>query len=143
MRTPISNEFAAARHDGWPNDHTDAPGAGCPGNDRTDHTDAPNALRPSRGRRVPVSNAAINDMNALLADAVAAGIQLVARGVIAPKVWLTNIEAADRLGLQPDTLSKMRGHGEGPPWTGTRQLIRYHVDAVDKWMAELPRQERK
>jgi hypothetical protein len=93
--------------------------------------------------RTPVSNSSLTDMNSLLCDAVAAGIQLVARGVIAPRVWLTNIEAAERLSLQPDTLSKMRKFGEGPEYTGSRQLIRYHVDAVDAWIAEQPRLERK
>jgi hypothetical protein len=62
-------------------------------------------------------------------------------GVIPPRRWLTNGEAAQRIGIQPETLSKMRSAKEGPPWTGSGHLTRYEVSAIDEWFAKLPRKD--
>jgi hypothetical protein len=95
------------------------------------------------------TSAAARDLNNLAqmldecADqAVARMIAAVATaGVIPPRRYLTNAEAAQRIGIEADTLSKMRSAKEGPEWTGSRHLTRYLVSAVDEWIANLPRKD--
>jgi hypothetical protein len=62
-------------------------------------------------------------------------------GVIPPRRYLTNAEAAQRLSIQPETLSKMRSAKEGPPWVGAGHFTRYEVSAIDEWFANLPRKD--
>jgi hypothetical protein len=62
-------------------------------------------------------------------------------GVIPPRRYLTNAEAAQRLSIKPETLSKMRSAKEGPPWVGAGHFTRYEVSAIDEWFANLPRKD--
>ena len=94
--------------------------------------------------RSPAINRNLNDLQQML-DEVAdrAVVRMVAAasvtGIIPPRKFLTNMEAAARIGCEPETLSKMRSHKQGPPWTGKGQFTRYTVDAVDDWLANMPR----
>jgi predicted DNA-binding transcriptional regulator AlpA len=95
------------------------------------------------------TSAAARDLNNLsqmldeVADqAVARMIAAVGKaGVIPPRRFLTNAEAAQRLGIQAETLSKMRSAKEGPQWTGSGHFTRYEVSAIDEWFAKLPRKD--
>lgn len=74
----------------------------------------------------------------LLNDAVRRGIAAAANSVIPPKKYVTNIEAAARLDITPDTLSLWRHEGKGPVHVGSGKLVRYAVVAVDAWLAAMP-----
>jgi hypothetical protein len=88
----------------------------------------------------------LNNLSHLIAEnadqAVARMMAAVATaGVIPPRRFLTNAEAAQRLSIKPETLSKMRAAKEGPPWTGSGHFTRYEVSAIDEWFANLPRKD--
>lgn len=55
--------------------------------------------------------------------------------------YVDNREAARLMSITPDTLSLMRARGEGPPWSGSRKMVRYAVRDINKWLAALPRLE--
>jgi hypothetical protein len=61
-----------------------------------------------------------------------------ANSLVPPKKFITNVEAAARIGVTPDTLSVWRSQGEGPQHVGSGKLVRYAVTAVDDWLAALP-----
>lgn len=49
--------------------------------------------------------------------------------------WLRPIEAAAYLGLKPRTLESWRATGKGPVFRGAGKNIRYHIQALDEFMA--------
>lgn len=55
-----------------------------------------------------------------------------------PSGWLTNRQAAERIGIHPVTLAAWRTKNRGPEYTklgsGPKAHIRYRVEAVDAWM---------
>lgn len=55
-----------------------------------------------------------------------------------PTGWLTNRQAAARIGIHPVTLATWRSKGRGPEYqklgSGPKGHIRYRADAVDAWM---------
>lgn len=48
--------------------------------------------------------------------------------------YLREIEAADRVGLAPSTLTKMRSLGSGPPFVKVGRAVRYHEDDLNEWL---------
>ncbi|MCL1923908.1 MAG: helix-turn-helix domain-containing protein [Propionibacteriaceae bacterium] len=49
--------------------------------------------------------------------------------------WGNTAEVAVYLRVNPSTLSRLRGTGEGPPWVAvTAGTPRYHIDDVDEWL---------
>lgn len=48
-------------------------------------------------------------------------------------VFLTPIEAADYLGLRPNTLAKMRVYGTGPGYRKHGRYVRYHLRDLEQW----------
>lgn len=56
-----------------------------------------------------------------------------------PTLYYDTKSLADRLGLSPDTIETWRYRGGGPPWIKIGKLIRYSVEAVEKWLAEQTR----
>ena len=48
-------------------------------------------------------------------------------------VFVTTIEAAEYLGLQPNTLAKMRVYGTGPEYRKHGRYVRYHIDELNRW----------
>lgn len=49
------------------------------------------------------------------------------------KTFLNTKEAADFLGLKPNTLEKMRVYGGGPEYRKHGRSVRYHVDDLSTW----------
>lgn len=52
---------------------------------------------------------------------------------------LTTAQAAERLGMKPQTLRKMRHQGRGPVfvrWGGPKSRAMYKPSAIDKWVEE-------
>lgn len=49
-------------------------------------------------------------------------------------VWLTPVQAGQRLGVSPRTLQRWRTAGQGPRFAQRGQVVRYHVADVDSWM---------
>ena len=50
-----------------------------------------------------------------------------------PSPFLTEAQAATRLGLSPKTLRNWRSAGVGPPSLKLGSAVRYHQDALDLW----------
>lgn len=54
------------------------------------------------------------------------------------KVWVSENDAAKRIGVHRGTLARWRQDGIGPPCRviqGNRRVTcRYHVDQLDRWM---------
>ncbi len=48
-------------------------------------------------------------------------------------VFVTTIEAAEYLGLKPNTLAKMRVYGTGPEYRKHGRYVRYHIDELNHW----------
>jgi len=65
-----------------------------------------------------------------------------ANSLVPPRKFLTNVQTAARLDVEPDTLSLWRSKGEGPAHVGSGKLVRYAVTAVDDWLAALPRADK-
>jgi hypothetical protein len=74
----------------------------------------------------------------LLNEAVRLGIAAAANGIVPPKNFLTNSEAAIRLDVEADTLTLWRSKGKGPEHVGEGKMVRYSVKAVDDYIAALP-----
>lgn len=49
------------------------------------------------------------------------------------KTFLNTKEAADFLGLKPNTLEKMRVYGGGPEYRKHGRYVRYHIDDLNAW----------
>ncbi|GAA3591925.1 hypothetical protein GCM10022198_14850 [Klugiella xanthotipulae] len=55
--------------------------------------------------------------------------------------WLTEREVAEKTGVAVSTLQNWRSlGGRGPSFAKVGRLVRYSLDAVDEWMAEMERQ---
>lgn len=51
------------------------------------------------------------------------------------KLTLTESQAAQRIGLSPSKLSKMRRAGKVPSWRQIGRLVRYTPEDVDRFIA--------
>lgn len=49
------------------------------------------------------------------------------------KTFLDTREAAEFLGLKPNTLEKMRVYGGGPEYRKHGRYVRYHIDDLNAW----------
>ncbi|MCG8357102.1 MAG: helix-turn-helix domain-containing protein [Kiloniellales bacterium] len=49
------------------------------------------------------------------------------------KTFLNTREAAEFLGLKPNTLEKMRVYGGGPEYRKHGRYVRYHIDDLNAW----------
>ena len=47
--------------------------------------------------------------------------------------FLTETQAAARLGLAPKTLRNWRSRGDGPGFLRLGSAVRYHLDELDGW----------
>jgi hypothetical protein len=52
---------------------------------------------------------------------------------LAPSPFLTEAQAAARLGLAPKTLRNFRSAGVGPTALRLGRSVRYHIEALDGW----------
>ena len=85
----------------------------------------------------------LEDLVNAACERTATRVLLAAAGsFIPPRKFLTNVQTAQRLDIEPDTLSLWRSRGEGPAHVGSGKLVRYSVDAIDAWLAALPRAEK-
>jgi hypothetical protein len=92
----------------------------------------------------PIFNDNLEDLLNKVATSTAHHVLLAAAdGLVPPRKFLTNTQAAVRLGpIEPDTLSLWRSKGLGPPWVGSGKMVRYAVTAIDDYIAALPRAEK-
>jgi predicted DNA-binding transcriptional regulator AlpA len=49
-------------------------------------------------------------------------------------VWLTEPEAAQRLGVSVATLRRWRRLKEGPPWYRLGHSVKYQIEQIDKFI---------
>lgn len=52
---------------------------------------------------------------------------------IPQKVFLNTKDAAEYLGLRPNTLAKMRVYGTGPQYRKHGRYVRYQMDELNQW----------
>ena len=52
-----------------------------------------------------------------------------------PKKLLTTDEAAEVLGVKPDTLYRWRRLNRGPRYVQSKGFVRYTLDSINAWIA--------
>jgi hypothetical protein len=62
--------------------------------------------------------------------------RLLSGQYIKPKVWLTRTETRERLDVADDTFTDWIAAGKAPPSVGKGRMRRWHVDVIDKHLAE-------
>lgn len=68
------------------------------------------------------------------------GLNHPARHGLSHPAHLTTRQAADYLGLSPNTLSRWRWSGDGPPFKKLGRAVRYGVADLDAWAAACSRE---
>lgn len=58
---------------------------------------------------------------------------ITAPAPLAPSPFLTEVQAAARLGLAPKTLRNFRSAGIGPTALRLGRSVRYHIETLDGW----------
>ncbi len=61
-------------------------------------------------------------------------MQNFSNGSDTPGDLLGSEKAAERIGVSPSTLAKMRCYGNGPPYFKVGKFVRYDSNDVDAWM---------
>ncbi len=52
---------------------------------------------------------------------------------------ITELEAAQALGVTQRTLADMRRRGEGPPYFQVGKLVRYRPETIERWISDQER----